>query len=63
MIQVSRQVLERLYLAVNLKEVMHAFNYRESLATRWDNIQNKYVESEIKQIDMKTSDWNAKEIT
>ena len=60
---VSRQVLERLYVANNLKEIINAFRYRERIETRWDSIKNNWVETEIRNIDMKTKDWNATEVT
>ena len=62
MAKVSREVLRRLYLANNLKETMQAFEYRQRIRTRWNDINPKSVVEEIKEINLKTDKWNAFEI-
>ena len=62
MAKVSREVLRRLYMADNLKETMQAFEYRQRIRTRWNDINPKSVVEEIKEINLKTDRWNAFEI-
>ena len=54
MVRISKDVLDRLYCAENLKETMAAFNYRARMNTRWNTIKPRKLGKEIKEIDLAT---------
>ena len=64
MVRISKDVVERLYCAENLKEIMAAFDYRARIKTRWNTMRPKKITDEIKEIDLKTDkNWTATEVS
>ena len=58
MAQKTRKLLEGAYKANGAKEMMEVFESGQRVKTKWNNIKPRSVEEEIKEIDLKTDNWN-----
>ena len=52
--RISLNVMDRLYLADDIKEIKDAFRYRQRIKTRWDNVKPRSIKEELEGISLKT---------